>query len=440
MNRRSGCRPGGRLRSVTSDDGWRPDAERVGEYLQSLQSQLDRAQDRNARLEARIDRLVSDRDRLRQRLARSRPLRARLKRQGTSAATPTPTPAVSEPAGIDIPGVGLITDDPLPAVPPSRPLEVATVLDPFSKAAFQYEFQCIDVTATDWRSTLEHQDPALLLVESVFAGPGGSWAGQVARFGDPGRSLEALVEWFRLRGRPTVFWNKEDPINFDWFVASAHLFDHVFTVDADSIPLYRRTLGHDRIHLMQFAAQPAIHRPPVSETERTGSTAFAGTYYAAKHPERREQMESVIGGAVPFDLHIFDRDHGGDARFEWPPRFRSHIIGSLTYSQTLEAYRRYKVFLNINTVTDSSTMCARRIFELLASGTAVVSGPSRAIDAMIPAGIVEVVSDEPSAAAAIRSLLEDPTERQSRALRGRAWIDQGHTMSHRVDRLLETVL
>ncbi len=426
---------------MTTDDGWRPDPDRVGEYLQSLQSQLDRALERNVRLESRIARLESDRERLRERLSRSRSIRSRLTSHRTEQTSPaTPAPSTAAPAAIDVPGVGPIIDQPLPEAAPRRPLTVATVLDPFSKAAFRYEFRCVDVTASDWRSTLDEEDPELLLVESVFAGPAGSWTGQVARFGNAGSTLEAVVEWFRARGRPTVFWNKEDPINFDWFVASAQLFDHVFTVDADSIPRYQATLGHDRIHLMQFAAQPVIHRPPVSESERTGSTAFAGTYYAAKHPERREQMEQVLGGAIPFDLHIFDRDHGGDARFEWPPRFRSHIIGSLTYAQTLEAYRRYKVFLNINTVTDSSTMCARRVFELLASGTTVVSGPSNAIDAMIPAGIVEVVTDEPTAEAAIRLLLEDPDERRRRAERGQEWIQDAHTMSHRVDRLLETVL
>jgi hypothetical protein len=46
----------------------------------------------------------------------------------------------------------------------------------------------------------------------------------------------------------------------------------------------------------------------------------------------------------------------------------------------LAAYKAYKVFLNVNSVTESPTMCARRVFELSACATPVVSGHSRALD------------------------------------------------------------
>ncbi|WP_371858334.1 glycosyltransferase, partial [Pseudomonas sp. FW215-L1] len=45
----------------------------------------------------------------------------------------------------------------------------------------------------------------------------------------------------------------------------------------------------------------------------------------------------------------------------------------------LSAYRSFKIFLNVNSVTSSPSMCARRIFEIAASGTAVVSTESAAL-------------------------------------------------------------
>lgn len=411
--------------------------ERALEYLDSLQRQLDGALSARDRLTARVATLEAERARLRVQLDDAR--RKRWNRRSPVAGEVTAEqPTV--PEGIDIPGVGTIPWLELPDPEPTRTLRVATVLDQFSRAAFGYEFQAVDLSAGDWQSTLEAEDPELLLVESAFSGVDGTWAGRVARFGEPSASLAGVVAWFRERGRPTVFWNKEDPINFDWFAASASLFDHVFTVDAGSFPLYRALLGHDRVHLLQFAAQPVIHHPPIDEATRVGNVAFAGTYYAAKHPERRQQIEAVLGGALPHGLQIFDRDHGTDPRFAWPDRFRSRIVGSLSYAQTLEAYRRYRVFLNINTVTGSPTMCARRVFELLASGTCVVSGPSAAIDLMVPPGIIDVVETEAEADESLRRLLADPSERAARARRGIEWIEEAHTMSHRVDHLLGTVL
>ena len=54
--------------------------------------------------------------------------------------------------------------------------------------------------------------------------------------------------------------------------------------------------------------------------------------------------------------------------------------GSLDYERMLTAYRAHKVMLNVNSVVDSPTMLARRVFEILASGTPVVSTRSAAVE------------------------------------------------------------
>ena len=52
----------------------------------------------------------------------------------------------------------------------------------------------------------------------------------------------------------------------------------------------------------------------------------------------------------------------------------------------LTAYKGYKVFLNVNSVVDSPSMCARRIFEINAAGTPVVTTPSAAVDGVLRTG------------------------------------------------------
>lgn len=143
-------------------------------------------------------------------------------------------------------------------------------------------------------------------------------------------------------------------------------------------------------------------------------------------------MDMLLDPARDLGLHIFDRmDRPGDPRFAWPDRYHSHIVGSLSYPQTLEMYRRYRVFINVNTVTDSPTMCARRIYELLASGAQVVSGPSAALRD-VP---VFVANDpEESRVALERALSLGPN------WEGLEWVANGNTVSHRVETLLEVVL
>ena len=102
----------------------------------------------------------------------------------------------------------------------------------------------------------------------------------------------------REQGIATVFWNKEDPPHFEDFLDTARLFDQVFTTDVTLLPRYREELGHERVAVLPFAAQSAVHnpiRPKHGHQER--DVAFAGMYFAHKFPERREQMDTAGRGA-----------------------------------------------------------------------------------------------------------------------------------------------
>jgi spore maturation protein CgeB len=309
-------------------------------------------------------------------------------------------------------------------------------MDPFSQAAFSYEFSYVPIHPENWQSALS-DPPDLLLVESSFAGNEGTWTNEIAGFCPPRPALRGLTEWCRSNGIPTVFWNKEDPANFEWFIGAASAFDWVFTVDANSIDRYRDELGHNKVGVLPFAAQPRINYPPPAGQERTGNVAFAGSYYARKHPGRREQMEMILRPALDYGLDIFDRmGPSGDPRFAWPAAYEDHLCGSLSYPQTTEAYRRYKVFLNVNTVTDSPTMCARRVFELLASGTAVVSGPARALDEMVPSDAILISHSANETKEHLETLMASPATRAGFGEAGQRWIANGNTYSDRVDRVL----
>ena len=341
--------------------------------------------------------------------------------------------------------------------PPLRPLDrpvarpglrVACIMDHFSKLAFAPEFEYVDFGPDDWRSTLDAEPPDLLLVESAWQGLDARWKGRVARFEgrrEPDEELAALLAWCRERDIPTVFWGKEDPPNFDRFVDTAVSFDHIFTTDEDSIPGYVQRAGHDRVALLPFALQPRIHNPAGSPRPRPFDVAFAGSYLHARYPDRKVQMETVLGPAMDFGLHIFSRRSGvkipGSAirAFGFQGRYAEHVVGSLPYENVLTAYRRYKVFLNVNSVPGSRTMCARRIFELLACGAAVVSGVSPAIERLLGPGMVHESSSKSETRELLELLLGDDELREREATRALRGLLASHTYGHRVHRILTAV-
>ena len=81
----------------------------------------------------------------------------------------------------------------------------------------------------------------------------------------------------------------------------------------------------------------------------------------------------LLNAAISNGLVIYDRMGGRVTEsFGFPETLRGAIVGTLDYRQMVNTYRSHRVFLNANSVTDSPTMFSRRVFELLACGTAVV--------------------------------------------------------------------
>jgi spore maturation protein CgeB len=327
----------------------------------------------------------------------------------------------------------------IPTGPVARPGVVAAViLDDFSQLALGYEWVQVCVTPQDWRDQLAAHPVDVLFVESAWNGNGGTWRLAMTTDDGPSPELRSLVEHCRSAGVPTVFWNKEDPPNYDLFLETARLFDHVFTVDAGRIPDYERDLGHTRIGLLPFGAQPRIHTPVRHGAGRTREVAFAGSYFADKHDERRAQMEYVLEPALPLGLEVFSRLAGRDPRYQFPRAYAASLVGSLPYRRMLGAYTAYKVFLNVNSVTGSPTMCARRLFELSAAQTPVLSGPAASIEPFF-GDTVRVTSSAEETTRELRALLQHEDYRDRLGLRAHRRVLDAHTYGHRIDMVLETV-
>lgn len=325
-----------------------------------------------------------------------------------------------------------------------KDLRIAGVMDEFSWRAWQFEADLFTFTPETWQEVLESRRPHLVLIESTWSGAGDQWYFQVRDLGrrpDLVRhyAIPDIIAWCRAHDVPTVFYNKEDPPNFDVFIDAAREFDYVFTSDANCIEDYRECVGHERVYALPFAAQPRIHNPVMTEP-RTGSVCFAGTWYARRHPHRQADAHAILRPALGLGLEIFDRmADADDPDYRWPEEYRPAVRGALPYAQMLSAYKRYKVFLNVNSVTDSPTMFSRRVFELLASGTPVVSSYSLGIERLLGGDLVGMSRDEATTHALLERLLGDDQYRERLALRGQRKVFCDHTYTHRLDTILDAI-
>lgn len=309
------------------------------------------------------------------------------------------------------------------------------VLDEFSRQCFSGSLEFFALGLDEEPIVYDYLNPEFLLFESAWNGNSASWRHMLAGPRAPKESVVRALDAAKAADTPTVFWNKEDPPHFEDFVETARLFDFIFTTESAKIDEYKRAAGHDRVALLRFAAAPQIHNPARGEGYRSGEVAFAGQYFAHKFPERRAQMDYLFPAASRFDFSIYSRVLGGSADYQFPRDYADRIVGSLPYSEMVGAYKKHKVFLNVNSVPDSESMCARRVFELASAKTLVVSAPTPAISAVYSADEVLQVRDQRAAIEALESHLEDEGLRRTATQKAWRRTAAGHTYAHRVDEI-----
>ncbi|NOS82118.1 MAG: glycosyltransferase, partial [Nitrospira sp.] len=257
-----------------------------------------------------------------------------------------------------------------------RKLNIACIMDDFTFSSYQPEAILHQLTPGNWKAELEGANPDLLFIESAWRGKDELWGNKV---GHTSAEVQGIVEWCCAKQIPTIFWCKEDPIHFETFLNTAKLFDYVFTTDIDCIHRYKAALGHDHVYLLPFACQPATNNP-IETYERKDAFCFAGAYYV-RYPERTRDLGNFVMELPAFrPLEIYDRNYGkNDPNYQFPEEYRPYIVGTLPFDQIDKAYKGYRYAINLNSIKQSQSMFARRVFELLGSNTITISNFSRGV-------------------------------------------------------------
>lgn len=257
-----------------------------------------------------------------------------------------------------------------------RKLKIACILDEFSFESYGPECSLFQLTPDNWKEEVDALQPDMFFFESAWKGKDGLWYRKIDRYSD---ELFALTSYLKEKAVPIVFWNKEDPVYTDIFMLAASYADCVFTTDIDCIARYKADLGHDRIYHLHFAAQPAVHNP-IEKYERKDKLCFAGAYYH-KYTERTAVFDKFSEYFIQRNgMDIYDRNYG-NARPEhaFPQKYNPYILGRLEPSEIDKAYKGYAYGINMNSIQQSQTMFARRVFELLACNTVTVGNYSRGV-------------------------------------------------------------
>ena len=274
-----------------------------------------------------------------------------------------------------------------------KDIKVALIADQFTYDSFKYEFDVVDINPDNWKQQFMLEKPDLFFCESAwdgynFKGDYGPWHEKIFKDYrvdyENRKELLAILDYCNENSIPTVFWNKEDPTSYKnkirSFADTASKFDYIFTSAKECIPQYKKDFNHEHVYSLMFAAQPRLFNPLKLSDYHIEGVVFAGSYYN-DFPQRARMMDNIFDRLIKnnVDLVIYDRHYYYDVR-DYPKRYEKYINPPISFNQTANLYKECDWCLNFNTITESETMFARRIFELALSYTNILTNYSLGID------------------------------------------------------------
>jgi len=198
----------------------------------------------------------------------------------------------------------------------------------------------------------------------------------------PKKAFEDIVQTLKEKDIKLIFQTIEDPSNYDYFLPIAKEFDYIFTSDIDMIPKYKKDLNHDNVFYGEYGFNPLVNNPIDSFKYNLEDVFFAGSY-TTRYKERCEDNNIIMDTIKnsDYELIIADRNYGtNDKNLQFPSKYIFNVIPAFSDHITLQKiHKLFKYNINLNSIKQSPTMCAMRVYELQAQATKIISNYSLAV-------------------------------------------------------------
>lgn len=197
----------------------------------------------------------------------------------------------------------------------------------------------------------------------------------------PKVALEAILACAKEKNIKTVFQSIEDPSNFDYFLPVAEKFEFVLTTDVDCVGRYKQALGHDRVFYGEYGVNPQLNNPIGCRRNIRNAAFFAGSY-PKRYKERCDDMEIIFDSILESNADLFIADRNFDsnsADLVYPKRFQSNVLPPVRHETLQKLHKLFRYNLNFNSIKQSPTMCAMRVYELQAQGNGLISNYANSV-------------------------------------------------------------
>src|SRR5699024_3292654 len=279
-----------------------------------------------------------------------------------------------------------------------------------------------------------------VIFATTWRGIDQSWVGASTANGPIRRQMIMLAEEYNDRGIPTIFYSKEDPVNYNLFKSLAKHCKYVYTSASEVVDTYKEYTGNESVDVLQFGVNPHIHNPVGTRTKYAekykDEILFAGSWLS-KYPVRMTETSRLFNSIIEEDapLTIIDRNlELKDPRYQFPEDYIPYITPPVKHEFLMKLHKIFRWSINMNSVKYSDTMFANRVYELQAFGNLLLSNYNTGINNIFPN--VRLINAPDDFKVIYKTDEEDLKELQAKGIRS---VMKEHTTFHRILKLAEDV-
>lgn len=225
---------------------------------------------------------------------------------------------------------------------------------------------------------------------TAWKGIDDSWKNSASPNNDRRLRLRNFIKNLKSQGIPTIFYSKEDPVNYELFKNVSLECDLIFTSATEMVPKYKKYAGHENVYTLQFGVNPYYHNPIGTRSkfamESKDEVIFAGSWLQ-KYPTRNKEAAMILDGVLNAEKPLTIIDRNLELKVEkylFPDKYIPNLTYPVSHNDLMNIHKLYRWAINLNSVKYSETMFANRIFELQAFGNLLISNYSVGVNNQFP--------------------------------------------------------
>jgi 2-polyprenyl-3-methyl-5-hydroxy-6-metoxy-1,4-benzoquinol methylase len=191
--------------------------------------------------------------------------------------------------------------------------------------------------------------------------------------------LFEIFDFARKKSVKIIFQTIEDPSNYEIFLPIAKESDYIFTSDRDKINDYIEDTDNQNVFFLEYGINPFIQNPIGCNIKNeknllTKNKVFFAGSWAKRYKDRCNDLKTIFNGILESrqQLIIADRNYGNQ-NYAYPFKYEHLIIPAINHETLQKVHKLFDWNVNVNSIKQSSTMCAMRVYELQALGSLILS-------------------------------------------------------------------